>query len=124
MNKQDILRLIRLLLLMGAFVGWLFFLAPRVSSGLLMLVAIVFGLAQFRRPRLSRWALGFFIAALLSSLSPVDLTFHNALGAPHLVPYACGLPSREGIERHKRGEVYLSGSCLVYGNEPKYVLVW
>ncbi|HEV7404774.1 MAG TPA: hypothetical protein VGO11_17665 [Chthoniobacteraceae bacterium] len=123
MKKQHIIRMVRWLLILVLFAGW-FTLLPRVLSGLLMAAAILLGLVQFGFPVLRRWATGFFVAALVTVLLPIDITFHNAPGPPHFVPYATGLPSREGRERHQRGEIYLSGSCFVFGNEPSYVLVW
>ncbi|MBI5394420.1 MAG: hypothetical protein HZA91_03900 [Verrucomicrobia bacterium] len=124
MNKQEIIWRVRMLVIYATFICWFVFFPPRLLSWLLMFVAVVLGYVRFWRPRVGRWAIGFFLAALVAAFLPIDITFHNAPGPPHFVRYVCGMPSPHGTERHKRGEIYLSGSCLVYGNEPKYVLVW
>ena len=124
MDKDDIIRLVYALLTVGAFVCWLVFLATLVISAAFMCAALAFGIAQFFRRQLRTWAIACFLASLLTSFSPVDVTLHNAPRPPHFVPYVCGLPTKKGIELHQRGEIYFGSGCYTCGNEPLYVLVW
>ena len=98
---------------------------------------------DYLRYHLARVALAIFALAALSFLlhrslvlvvaaamlfplarqAPFDVTDLNYEGPPRLVPLVMGEPSWEDSLRRARGEVVLGG-CVVYGNEPKWVLVW
>jgi hypothetical protein len=60
---------------------------------------------------------------LTLTFSPIDVMPIRKGGRPRLVPLVMGLPTRETVQRAKRGEVILGG-CIVSGFEPKYYLVW
>jgi hypothetical protein len=72
-----------------------------------------------------RWSL--LIAAQvvfwISTFLPVDISLNNVPGPPRFAPLVMGLPTKEGVEKARLGEVVLGG-CIVTGNEPRLVLVW
>jgi len=70
-----------------------------------------------------RLSLTIWAVWLVLTLSPIDVFPIPKGGSPRLVPLVMGLPTRETVERAKRGEVILGG-CIVSGFEPKYYLVW
>jgi hypothetical protein len=110
-------------LLVLAVLAYTTFFSTRIIGLLCLVGGWLFGGLWFRHHRRRCFHIGcalFFAAELL----PIDITFHYAPGPPRFVPYASGLPSKSGIEAHKRGEIHLTYSCLCYPNEPKYVLVW
>jgi hypothetical protein len=97
-------------------------MASRALAAPLLLVAIVFSPVLMRSKKrgvlVSLW--GLFV---LATVAPVDVSFRNYPGGPHLVPVIMGLPGRELFDRAKQREVVLGG-CAVTGFEPKWVLVW
>jgi hypothetical protein len=70
------------------------------------------------RPSLITWTVW-----LMLTFSPIDVLPIPKGRPPRLVPLVMGLPTRETVERAKRGEVILGG-CIVSGFEPKYYVVW
>ena len=70
------------------------------------------------RPGLIAWTVW-----LTLTFAPIDVLPIPKGGRPRLVPLVMGLPTRETVQRAKRGEVILGG-CIVSGFEPKYYLVW
>lgn len=69
---------------------------------------------------LLRWV---FVAFLVATFLPIDITSRNYPGPPRFVPLIVGAPSSEDAAREERGEVLLRG-CISRGNDPKWVLVW
>jgi hypothetical protein len=69
---------------------------------------------------LLRWV---FVAFLVATFLPIDITSRNVPGPPRFVPLIVGAPSSEDAAREDRGEVVLRG-CINRGNDPKWVLVW
>lgn len=69
---------------------------------------------------LLRWV---FVAFLVATFLPIDITSLNYPGPPRFVPLIVGAPSSEDAAREERGEVVLRG-CISRGNDPKWVLVW
>ena len=69
---------------------------------------------------LLRWV---FVAFLVATFLPIDITNLNYPGPPRFVPLIVGAPSSEDAAREERGEVVLRG-CISRGNDPKWVLVW
>jgi len=64
-----------------------------------------------------------FVAFLVATFLPIDITSQNYPGRPRFVPLIVGAPSSEDAAREERGEVVLGG-CISRGNDPKWVLVW
>jgi len=64
-----------------------------------------------------------FVAFLVATFLPIDITGQNYPGPPRFVPLIVGAPSSEDAAREERGEVVLGG-CISRGNDPKWVLVW
>ena len=64
-----------------------------------------------------------FVAFLVATFLPIDITSQNYPGPPRFVPLIVGAPSSEDAAREERGEVVLRG-CISRGNDPKWVLVW
>lgn len=108
------------------FVLWVSSGFPLLSCRLIslpLLIAVWWACFSFRRSRRFLRVLVLWILLMLSSFSPVDISFKNYPGPPHLVPLVMGLPIGETWERAERHEIILGG-CVVTGHEPKYVLVW
>ena len=116
------LRLLSWLLAL-AVLAYIALFSTRILGLLCLVGAYLVGGIWFRQHRRRCFCIGCTLFLVLQ-LSPIDITFHHAPGGPHFVPYVSGMPSRSGIEAHKRGEIHLTYSCIRYSNEPKYVLVW
>ena len=69
---------------------------------------------------LLRWV---FVAFLVATFLPIDITTQNYPGPPRFVPLIVGAPSPKAVAQEARGEVVLRG-CISRGNDPKWVLVW
>jgi hypothetical protein len=86
----------------------------------LALVACYIQFLVTSRTKLLRLA---FVAFLIASFLPIDISLQNFPGSPRFVPLIMGLPRDEAIARAERGQVMLGG-CILRGNEPKWVWVW
>ena len=102
--------------------GWA--LVTGRTSGGLLLAALVCSYIHFLWRGGTVWMRVIWVAFIVSTLVPVDVSFRNYPGPPRFVPYFSGYPSEEGIEKMQRGELMWSGSCGRRPYEPKYVLVW
>jgi hypothetical protein len=60
---------------------------------------------------------------LMEAFLPFDISWVYCLGKPRVVQLIMGLPKKETVQRAQRREVAL-GSCLVTGNEPRWILIW
>ena len=69
------------------------------------------------------WVRLAWVAFIITTFLPFDVSLQNYPGPPRFVPLVMGYPSDSTLERAKRGEVILGG-CLVRGNEPRWVWVW
>lgn len=67
--------------------------------------------------------IGISLAAIVVSYLPLDFRYANDGKGLRLAQYHYGYPSEESIEMARQGTVYLA-SCFVYGNEPRWVIVW
>ena len=112
----------RIAVFFGLLISTFFWLiAFRFVSLPFLIAAWVFVLKFERdscRPALIAW-----IVWLTLTFSPIDILPIRKGGRPRLVPLVMGLPTRETVQRAKRGEVILGG-CIVSGFEPKYYFVW
>jgi hypothetical protein len=120
MKQQAQIRwiVVLIVLLVSAFF-WI--IAFRFVSLPFLIVAWVLFLKFGRnsiRPSLIAWTVW-----LTLTFSPIDVLPIPKGGSLRLVPLVMGLPTRETVERAKRGEVVLGG-CIVSGFEPKYYVVW
>lgn len=105
---------------------WVSSILPLISFrfiSLPLLLAVWWSYFSFRRTQRLLQLLVIWILFMLSSFSPVDISFKNYPGLPRLVPLVMGLPTGEMWEHVKNHEIILGG-CVVSGHEPKYVLVW
>lgn len=88
---------------------------------------LLFGLTgsyfHFLRASTTRWMRLIFVAFLITTFIPVDVTLRNYPGPPRFIPLIMGSPTDEDVAREERGEVLLGG-CILRGNEPRWVLVW
>jgi hypothetical protein len=64
-----------------------------------------------------------FVAFLVASFVPIDITLLNYPGPPRFVPLIVGAPRERAVELERRGEAVLAG-CISRGNDPRWVLVW
>lgn len=102
--------------------AYLFAFSPRLVA-LPIAAAMIVTLIMWICGKRGRYA-GILLAAfVVVSLSPVDVRPQHWFGAPKVVPYLLGYPSREMFEAEERGEVMLGG-CISSGNDPRWVLTW
>ena len=94
----------------------------RLVSNLLFL-GVLWAYFRYIRGRRSKLPFGLWLVAFLTTLLPVDISFHDVSGPPRFVPLVMGLPGSELMKEAARGNVVLGG-CLVTGYEAKWVLVW
>ena len=71
----------------------------------------------------TKWLRLAFVAFLIATFLPIDITLQNYPGPPRFVPLIMGTPLEDDIAREERAEVVLGG-CFLRGNAPKWVLVW
>ena len=93
------------------------------ASGLILLLLLAGCYIRYlftSKTTLLRWV---FVAFLVATFIPIDITNLNYPGPPRFVPLIVGAPSSEATAREERGEVVLRG-CISRGNDPKWVLVW
>ena len=64
-----------------------------------------------------------FVAFLVASFVPIDITLQNYPGPPRFVPLILGMPRHDDFASEERGDVVLRG-CISRGNDPRWVLVW
>lgn len=93
------------------------------ATGVVLLLVLVGGYVTYlftSKTTLLRWV---FVAFLIATFLPIDITTLNYPGPPRFVPLIVGAPSSQAAAREERGEVVLRG-CISRGNDPKWVLVW
>lgn len=94
----------------------------RATASILFLVLVV-SYVHFLFTSKTRWMRLVFVAFLVASFIPVDITLRNYPGPPRFVPLILGMPRYDDFAREERGEVVLRG-CILRGNDPRWVLVW
>ena len=94
----------------------------RASASILFLVLVV-SYVHFLFTSKTRWMRLIFVAFLVASFIPVDITLRNYPGPPRFVPLIIGAPRENDVELEERGEAVLAG-CISRGNDPRWVLVW
>jgi len=94
------------------------------ALGGLLLVALLCSYVCFLLHGRVFWMRLMWVAFIISTLLPVDISFRNYPGPPRLIPYFSGTPTAEALGKVKRGEMMWSGSCGGGDLEPEYVLVW
>lgn len=72
-----------------------------------------------------RWRQLVVVSAIyfLVAYGPVDYIRLNRYDYPRIIPVLMGLPNEKALEEYKKGDIWLTG-CVVYGSEPKWVIVW
>ena len=105
-------------------VGCLLVLGESYRATGLILLAVLAGcyicFLFTSKTTLQRWV---FVAFLVATFLPIDITSRDYPGPPRFVPLIVGAPSSEDAAREERGEVVVRG-CISRGNDPKWVLVW
>ena len=71
----------------------------------------------------TKWLRLAFVAFLIASTLPIDISLQNYHGPPRFVPLIMGAPTENDVAREERGEVMLGG-CILRENAPEWVLVW
>ncbi len=94
----------------------------RLSASFVFL-ALVVSYIYFLWTSKTKWMRFLFVAFLVVSFVPVDITLRNYPGPPRFVPLIIGAPRDNDVELEERGEVVLAG-CISRGNDPRWVLVW
>lgn len=120
MRRRGILAIGWAILLLASLL-WLV-TAYRRLSALLFTVVLILSLASGMW-RLERYVLVAWVVFLLSTVSPVDVSFRNVAGPPRVLPIIYGDPTERGMERINRGEA-VGGSGFYNPYGPKYLLVW
>jgi hypothetical protein len=96
--------------------------SPRLLALVIVALAAVAGVAWAVSSRW-KWFAGLFIAYVIATFAPIDIRPQHWVGVPRVVPVVMGLPTQGLNEAAERGEVWLGG-CVVFGNDPKWVVVW
>lgn len=102
---------------------WLVMMESPRSTALVLLVALVASYVRFLWSGRTRWMRLIFVAFLIATLLPIDVSLRNYPGPPRFVPLIMGSPTDEDAAREERGEVVVGG-CILRGNDPRWVLVW
>ena len=96
--------------------------SPRATASVLLLVLIL-SYIHFFWTNNTRWLRLIFVAFLIATFLPIDVTLKNYPGPPRFVPLIMGSPTDEDVALEERGEAVLGG-CILRGNPPRWVLVW
>ena len=88
-----------------------------------MFFALVGSYIYFLWTSKTKWMRFLFVAFLVASFVPIDITLRNFFGPPRFVPLILGAPRENDVELEERGEAVLAG-CISRGNDPRWVLVW
>jgi hypothetical protein len=96
--------------------------SPRTTAFVLLLVLILAYIHFFWTSK-TRWLRLIFVAFLIATFLPIDVTLKNYPGPPRFVPLIMGSPRDEDVALEERGEAVLGG-CILRGNPPRWVLVW
>lgn len=119
-------RIARILLSAVALLAVYSFCAYGPQRFLVKPVSILVGLSVCfwaLRGRLLPAVIALSIFLLLAAYGPVNVIRAHRYTTPRLMPVVSGYPSQKLLEAYERGEVWLMG-CVVYGNEPKWAIVW
>jgi len=93
------------------------------ATAAILLLALIVSYIHFLRTAQTKFMRLIFVAFLVASFLPVDVTLRNLPGPPRFVPLIMGTPHEDDVVLESRGEVVLGG-CFVAGNEPRWVWVW
>lgn len=96
--------------------------SPR-RTALILLVALIASYVRFLWTGRTRWMRLIFVAFLIATFLPIDVSLRSYPGPPRFVPLIMGSPTAEDSAREERGEVVLGG-CILRGNAPRWVWVW
>jgi len=94
----------------------------RATASILLLALIVSYIHFLRTTKRIAMRL-IFVAFLITTFLPIDVTLRNYPGPPRFVPLIMGSPTDEDVVREELGEVFLGG-CILRGNAPRWVWVW
>ena len=102
---------------------WLVALDSYRLTASFVFLALVVTYIHFLWTSKTKWMRLMFVAFLVVSLVPIDITLRNYPGPPRFVPLIMGTLRNAAVALEERGEAVLGG-CISRGNEPTWVLVW
>ena len=102
---------------------WVILLESYRATARVFMVALIVAYIHFLLSFKTKWMRLIFVAFLVATFLPVDVSLRNYPGLPRFVPLVMGSPTDEDVARESRGEVVLGG-CILRGNPPRWILVW
>jgi len=93
------------------------------ATASVILLAVIACYIHFLITSKTKWLRLAFVAFLIASTLPIDISIQNYPGSPRFVPLIMGAPTENDVAREGRGEVMLGG-CILRGNAPEWVWVW
>lgn len=107
----------------GLFCCWIVAMESYRLSASFLFLALVVSYIYFLRTSKTKLMRFLFVAFLVASFVPIDITLQNYPGPPRFVPLILGMPRHDDFASEERGDVVLRG-CISRGNDPRWVLVW
>jgi hypothetical protein len=107
----------------GLIFCWLVAMESTRVTASFVFLALVVTYIHFLWTSKTKWMRLMFVAFLIATFLPIDITMRNYPGPPRFVPLILGAPRDNDIALEERGEAVLGG-CIVRGNDPRWVLVW
>ena len=107
----------------GLFFCWIVAMESYRLTASFVFLALVVSYIYFLWTSKTKLMRFLFVAFLVASFVPVDITLRNYPGPHRFVPLIIGAPRENDVELEERGEAVLAG-CISRGNDPRWVLVW